>query len=282
MEPLAFTSGWVDIPVAKRAGTAWRWGLPSLMERTGCMQGAMDKLRKLILWMCIGIAPLPVQAQEEMDRTNTDPWEGFNRKIFVFNETLDKHLLRPVAQGYRKVTPDVVDRGITNIFNNLDDVLVFANSLFQLKGHSAAVSLSRFIFNTTFGIAGFFDVATEFGLEKQEEDFGQTLGYWGVGPGPFLMLPVLGPSTVRDGTARVPEIYLDPAYYWLSVREGVAVAVVKGIDRRADLIPGESLVVGDRYSFIRNSYLQRREYLVKDGQVDDPFASEEFDDDFEF
>ncbi len=246
------------------------------------MQGAMDKLRKLILWMCIGIAPLPVQAQEEMDRANTDPWEGFNRKIFVFNETLDKHLLRPVAQGYRKVTPDVVDRGVTNIFNNLDDVLVFANSLFQLKGHSAAVSLSRFIFNTTFGIAGFFDVATEFGLEKQEEDFGQTLGYWGVGPGPFLMLPVLGPSTVRDAVARVPDVYMDPTYYWLTTPEAVAVAMVEGIDRRADLIPGESLIIGDRYSFIRNVYLQRREYLIQDGQVEDPFASDDFDEDFEF
>lgn len=241
----------------------------------------MRQIGNLILCICLAGLPLSAAGQTS-DRSSGDPLESLNRKIFAFNETLDKYLLRPVARGYRTVTPEVVDRGITNLFNNLDDVLVTANSMLQLKGHKAAVSFTRFLFNSTFGVAGFFDVATKFGLEKQEEDFGQTLGYWGVGPGPFLMLPVLGPSTVRDGTARVPEIYLDPAYYWLSVREGVAVAVVKGIDRRADLIPGESLVVGDRYSFIRNSYLQRREYLVKDGQVDDPFASEEFDDDFEF
>ena len=245
------------------------------------MRVAANRIRNIVLCVCLGIAPLLATAQTS-ERSDADPLERFNRKIFAFNETLDKYLLRPVAQGYRTVTPDVVDRGITNIFNNLDDVLVTANSLLQLKGHKAAVSLSRFLFNTTFGVAGFFDVATGFGLEKQEEDFGQTLGYWGVGSGPFLMLPVLGPSTVRDGAARVPEVYVDPTYYWLSGREAVMVAMVKGIDRRADLIPGEGLVVGDRYSFIRNVYLQRREYLVQDGQVDDPFASDEFDEDFEF
>lgn len=243
---------------------------------------ALSVCLTLAVCLTLGLGVAPVMAQPPEAPAVADPWERFNRAVFAFNETLDEYVIRPVAQGYRKVTPEFLDRGITNLFRNLDDVVVFANSLFQLKGHTAAVSLSRVLFNSTFGIGGFFDVATGFDLMKQEEDFGQTLGYWGVGSGPYLVLPVLGPSTVRDGIGRIPDIYLDPLYHLVDIPESIWATVVDGIDRRADLIPGESLIIGDHYVFIRNAYLQRRDYLIKDGQVDDPFASDEIDEDFDF
>ena len=211
-----------------------------------------------------------------------DPFESVNRVIFTFNEKLDEHILRPVALGYRNMMPQLLDSGITNVFNNLGDVGVLANSMLQLKADKSAVTMSRLMFNTTFGVVGFFDVATDFGLPREDEDFGQTLGYWGVNAGPYLMLPLFGPSTLRDAAGRVPDTLLDPSYYFLEGGESLVASGTEVVDKRADLIPAESFIIGDRYQFIRSAYLQRREYLVKDGQVDDPFASDDFDEDFEY
>lgn len=208
-----------------------------------------------------------------------DPWEGLNRSIFAFNETLDKYLLRPVAVGYKKITPSIIDKGITNFFGNISDVVSISNSLFQAKGGQAIEMTTRVMFNTTFGILGFFDVSTGFGLEKKKEDFGQTLAVWGLDSGPYLVLPFLGPSTVRDGSGIVVDIFLDPQYYQSdSLNVFIAKKAVWLIDARADLLASESLIMGDKYTFIRNAYLQHREFLINDGVVDDPFASESFED----
>ncbi|WP_203300681.1 VacJ family lipoprotein [Marinobacter sediminum] len=205
----------------------------------------------------------------------SDPYEGWNRKVFRFNETLDQWFLKPVAQTYRTVTPNIIDRGITNFFNNLQEIRNLANSLLQLKGESAVVAAGRFTYNTVFGLAGFFDVATAFELPERPEDFGQTLGYWGAGSGPYLMLPLLGPSSPRHFGGMVTDIVVLPSA-WDAVDSPTDLYArgVQVVDKRADLIPAESFISGDSYIFVRNAFLQRREYLIKDGKmVDDPFSS---------
>lgn len=209
--------------------------------------------------------------------SKVDPYESWNRRVFVFNEFVDDWFLRPVAQGYRSVMPTFADRALTNFFNNLTEVRNFANSVFQLKGESAVVAAGRFTYNTVFGIGGLIDVATEFELPERPEDFGQTLGYWGIDSGPYLMMPFLGPSNPRDlggfafDTLALPspwDLAETPDYYYARA--------VQVVDKRADLIPAERFISGDRYTFFRNAYLQRREYLINDGQpMNDPFADDD-------
>ncbi len=210
----------------------------------------------------------------------SDPYEGFNRAMFSFNEELDYYLLKPVAQSYNFIMPDFANRGVTNFFNNLDDVETLANSILQGKFHNAMVSLNRVIWNTTFGLAGLIDVATYMGLQNEEEDFGQTLAVWGYQNSDYVVWPFLGPSTFRDTLGRAGDRYSDPLYYVeeLSDTDRLLIEGVKIVDLRADLLSVESLVTGsDKYSFIRNAYLQNREFLIKDGEVEDSFADEDFD-----
>ncbi|PID42163.1 MAG: hypothetical protein CSB48_11570 [Proteobacteria bacterium] len=230
------------------------------------------------------LAIAPFARSVEINGNEVDPWESFNRKVFRFNETLDTHLLKPVAQAYRFVTPGIVDKGVTNMFHNIDDIKTLVYSLLQLKVIKSARSASRVMFNSTYGLLGFFDIATWFGLERSPEDLGQVLAHWGVGRGYYLVLPLLGPSTTRDGAGKLVEMmYLEPSIYL--VDESVirySLTGVKLVDVRADLIPKEGLIIGDKYSFVRSSYLQYREFLINDGVVDDPFAREDEDylDDF--
>lgn len=213
-------------------------------------------------------------------RHKRDPWERWNRKMFAFNEGLDRWFLKPVARSYRAIMPDFADRAVTNVFNNLSEIENFTNSVLQLKLESAVVAAGRFTFNTVFGLGGLFDVATAWDLPERSEDFGQTLGYWGSGAGPYIMLPLLGPSNPRDLTGvsfdrfvlPSPWDEVDSPYNWYA--RGVQV-----VDKRADLIPAENLISGDRYTFVRNAYMQRRDFLINDGKVQsDPFASDDDDD----
>lgn len=219
-------------------------------------------------------------AQANQDYEELDPIEGFNRVMFSFNEQADKYLLKPVAQAYKFITPDIVNRGITNFFNNLDEVETFVNSLLQGKFHNATVTLNRLIYNTTFGLGGFFDVATGFGLQNDEEDFGQTLAVWGYENSSYLVLPFLGPTTVRDGAARFVDSYFEPLRYvdHMHRDELLLAQGVKIVDKRADLLGGENLFVGtDSYRFVRSAYYQNREFVINDGEVNDPFAEEDFE-----
>ena len=216
------------------------------------------------------------QSYEELDY-----FESVNRVIFEFNDQADQYVLKPAAQAYKFITPKVVDKAITNVFNNLDDVETFANSLFQAKFHNAIVSLNRVIYNTTFGLGGMFDVATSFGLINTEEDFGQTLGYWGYENSTYLMLPFLGPSTVRDLSGRVVDRTFEPLQYIDDIHDDTIYLAtgIKLLDKRADLLGAENLLFGsDRYSFIRSAYYQNRDFLINDGEIDDPFSDEEYDD----
>jgi phospholipid-binding lipoprotein MlaA len=211
------------------------------------------------------LAPAMSQAADE------DPWEGVNRAIFRFNDTLDTYTLKPLAQGYEAVTPQFLQDGIHNMFNNVGDVTNLANNVLQAKPAAAGKDTARLIFNTTFGLLGFFDVGTRMGLQRSDEDFGQTLGYWGVSSGPYVMLPFFGPSTVRDAVGKYPDTYTRPYRYVDYVPTRNTILATDVVDTRASLLSAEKLIRGDKYLFLRNAYLQNREFKVKDGQVEDDF-----------
>lgn len=197
-----------------------------------------------------------------------DPYESFNRKMFTFNDTVDKVALKPAATAYKKVLPTFVQTGVNNFFGNLSDLWTGANNLLQGKGKDGMTDLARFGLNSTLGLLGTIDIGSDVGLQKHNEDFGQTLGAWGVQSGPYLMLPLLGPSTVRD-TAALP---LDFKGDLLSYKEPVYIRnvgiAVRAVDQRAALLDASNLVEEaalDRYEFIRDGFLQRRESRVNDG-----------------
>jgi phospholipid-binding lipoprotein MlaA len=220
------------------------------------------------LAVCAALAlPLQAVAQAHED----DPWEGFNRSMFAFNDTLDTYALKPLAQGYRTVTPDFVETGIGNFFNNVGEVRNLTNNLLQGKLHAAGVDTARLLFNSTFGLLGFFDVASKMGLQRNDEDFGQTLGAWGLGSGPYLVLPFLGPSTVRDGFARIPDSYNGMYTHIDDVRTRNQLLGLDVLNARASFLDAERLIQGDKYTFLRNVYLQNREFKVRDGMVEDDF-----------
>ncbi len=202
---------------------------------------------------------------------NEDPWETANRAVFRFNDAVDRWALKPIAQGYQAVTPDVVEDGIHNVFLNVGEVKNLVNDVLQFKLHDAGVDTARFMFNTTFGVLGFFDIATKMGLQRNDEDFGQTLGAWGVQSGPYVVLPLLGPSTVRDTLARYPDSYVSAYRYVNDVPARNSVLALDIVDTRAKLLSAERLISGDKYRFIRNAYLQNREFRVLDGNVVDDF-----------
>lgn len=212
------------------------------------------------------------------DAPNPDPWESVNRKIYVFNDYADRYALKPVAKGYQAITPQFVEDGIHNVYANLGEVSTFLNSLLQAKFKNTAETGGRFLVNTTVGLVGFFDVASKMGLEQHNEDFGQTLGYWGVHPGPYLMVPLLGPRTLRDGFGSVADSYSDPLPYAVDhVPTRNQLLGVRIIDSRAQLLRAEELISGDRYIFLRDAYLQRRQFLVNDGAVSDTFGNDDFE-----
>lgn len=227
-------------------------------------KGLGCSLRRLAL---AGLALLPLAGQA----SEVDPWESFNRPVFVFNDTLDRWALKPLAQGYQKVTPQFLEDGVGNVFANLGEVGNFANNLLQGKFHDAGVDTARLLINTIAGVGGFFDVAQHAGLPRNDEDFGQTLGVWGLSSGPYLMLPLLGPSTPRDAGGRL----VDSVHSFYGAIDHVptrnVTRAVDVVDTRADLLAAERVISGDRYVFIRNAYLQSREFKVHDGQVEDDF-----------
>jgi phospholipid-binding lipoprotein MlaA len=198
-----------------------------------------------------------------------DPLEPFNRKVYAFNDTVDKAVLKPAAKGYVAVVPELARRGVTNFFNNLGVVITTLNDALQLKGTKVPVDFARFTTNMVFGLGGLIDVATELKIENRNEDFGQTMGYWGVGSGPYLVLPFFGPSDARDAPGMAVDFVSSPLFYWNpdpAVRWSVFGLDV--VDTRANLLGAEKFLDTasmDRYSFLRDAYLQRREYLIYDG-----------------
>lgn len=231
--------------------------------------------RRFVLSVIMGGLLLnPALAQDE--EKDVDPWQGYNRAMFKFNDTIDRWFLKPVAKGYRAVTPNFLERGISNVFSNVGEVPSTLNGVLQGNVKGAAHDTGRFLVNSTLGIAGLFDVAKHMKLPADDhEDFGQTLAVWGVGQGNYLVLPFLGPSTLRDGFATPIDWYTDPITYIEHDQTRWSVKFVSLLDTRASLLPLEDNITGDKYTFIRDVYLDRRNYLIHNGEVEDEFGSEE-------
>ena len=204
----------------------------------------------------------------------SDPFENLNRKTFEFNENLDEKFARPVAEAYSKFPPKI-KIGISNFFNNLEEVDTFVNQLLQGKPKQSINDLTRFVINTTVGLGGFIDVASKIGLERHEEDFGQTLAVWGVGQGPYVMLPVLGPSTLRDTLSRPVSSFLSVTFHMTETDVNIALKGIDAIETREKLLGVESLLSGDKYSFVKDAYIQSMLYEIKDGiDVQDDFIDD--------
>jgi phospholipid-binding lipoprotein MlaA len=201
-------------------------------------------------------------------RSPQDPWESWNRGVYRFNDALDRAVAKPVARGYVKYVPQPIRTGVRNFFSNLETPTVMVNDALQGKFVPAANDLARFLLDTTVGIGGILDPATSAGLARNDEDFGQTLGKWGVHPGPFLEIPILGPSDLRDAPARVVDSYTNPKQYIQNSTVKYALYVPEYTDKRAALLALDDTLMHayDPYAFIRDAYLQRRAYLVSDGK----------------
>lgn len=218
---------------------------------------------------------------------NKDPLEGINRGIYKFNDVADRGLIKPVSTAYKTVTPSPIRKGISNFFSNIGTLTTVVNDLLQLKFAHAFTDAGRFVINTTFGLAGFIDVASMDNIEKRNEDFGQTLGHWGVGSGAYLVLPFIGPSTVRDAAGlAVDTVTSDPITYTHNIgqiRLHNQLRTAQLIDKRTQLLDATDIVDNasiDPYAFLRDAYLQRRASLVQDGLVPSELIKQD-DGDFE-
>jgi len=214
-----------------------------------------------------------------------DPLESFNRSMFQFNDTVDKYAFKPVAQGYNFIMPSFASKGVSNFFSNIDDIVVFFNQLLQFKFAEAASTSARLVFNTTFGLLGLIDVATHMDLPKYNEDFGQTLAVWGVSSGPYLVLPFIGPRTVRDTAGlAVDWTYFDPIFKRQTLQQSLVTLTIKYIDVRAGLLKASNILddtVPDRYAFVRDAWQLRREFLIYDGNPPEEFSDDELFEDEE-
>ncbi len=208
-----------------------------------------------------------------------DPWENYNRKVYVFNDALDRYALKPVAKGYKYITPDFIEIGIANFFSNIDDITVVVNDLLQGKLKQAGLDTSRLLLNSTFGVAGLFDVATPMGMPKHNEDFGQTLGKWGVAEGPYVIIPFLGPATMRSTSGLIVDWQTDPLTYVSPDWARYSFIGTEKIDERAQLLEASNLLdtVYDPYSFLRDAYVKNRRTLAYDGNFPKKEASDELD-----
>ncbi len=218
----------------------------------------------VVILLGAGCASAP---QDERDPR--DPFEGLNRGVYKFNDTFDEYLARPLARTYVKVLHQEIRGRIGNFFANLADPLIGVNNFLQGKFEDGVNDWARFAFNSTFGLLGIHDVASEWGYEKHNEDFGQTFGRWGAGPGPYLVLPIFGSSTVRDGLGLGVDMYTDPMGEIRPINLRNSLIVVRAVNLRADLLEASRILEEaalDRYVFQRDAYLQRRRSLIYDGR----------------
>jgi len=250
----------------------------------------MKKLRLglliILTLFTVSCATTGQRASSEDDvqqQNNVDPWEGFNRKMYAFNAFMDKWLLKPVAKGYDYVLPDFVQVGVGNFFSNIGEVGNIGNDILQWKWKEAGVDSGRLIVNSTLGVAGLFDVASNMGLQEDDgEDMGQTLEAWGVKSGPYIVLPFFGPSTVREAFAMPVDAFMDPVNYVDDDGTRLGLWGTRLVHQRYELFDLEESIsgAGDEYLFVRDAYLQRRQYLYNDGLIEDSFEDDFGDEDF--
>jgi len=236
---------------------------------------------KRLLIACVACLPLIAAAADDTPRpaNPVDPLEGWNRGVFAFNEKVDAAVLKPVATGYRKVVPEPVRKVVGNFFGNFEDAWSAVNHFLQGKPSSGVQMTMRVATNTVLGLGGLIDIASDAGLERQEEDLGQTFGRWGIGAGPYLVLPLLGPSSVRDAAALPLDRSASPSLAFHEDADRLGLLTLDLVDTRARLLDAERLlneIALDRYSFLRDAYLARRRSLVYDGEPpDEPEADDE-------
>ncbi len=241
------------------------------MTETGIMTSRMYKTVKTMIitgiFLTLSACASQTTLESGIKSANVDPLEPANRKVYAFNDGLDRILVKPLAKGYAALTPDMMQTGITNFFDNLGYLNVIVNSSLQGKLDQSLSDIFRFLFNSTLGVAGLFDVATPMGLVAHEEDLGQTFAVWGSGQGAYLTVPIFGPNTIRDAPDLVTRWLLDPVNY-LATAVSLPATALYVINLRANLLDATHVVDDaalDPYSFVRDSYLQRRNYLIFDG-----------------
>lgn len=229
-----------------------------------CASG-VRRAHRLVLGVLVALACSGASA----DENPRDPYEGFNRSMFAVNEVIDKYAAKPVAQVYDNAAPLPVKASVGNFFGNAGDLWIGVNSALQGKFGDAGIDLGRLLINSTLGIFGLFDVASELGLERHDEDFGQTLAVWGVGDGGYLFWPVIGPRNVRDTVGFAVGTYADPVMYVRPVSVRNSMSALRFVDVRASLLPSDKVVEEaalDKYAYIRDAYLQRRRSQIFDGR----------------
>ncbi|MFC5571965.1 VacJ family lipoprotein [Xenophilus aerolatus] len=235
----------------------------------------MKKIARTVRWAGV-VATFAfaggMAAAQDAAPAGNDPFEPFNRGVYRFNDGVDRAVLRPVATAYRDAVPSLVRQGVSNFFGNLGDVWNLANNVMQLKLQNSAETFMRLNVNTIFGLGGLLDIASEAGIERHSEDFGQTLGRWGVPSGPYLVLPILGPSTVRDAAALPVDFKGDALAHVNDIPARNSLAVVRVVDTRANLLRASTLIQDaalDPYSFTRDAFLQKRRSDIHDGYEPD-------------
>jgi phospholipid-binding lipoprotein MlaA len=228
-------------------------------------------MKKILVAFLVAGASAAALAQSE-PRSPNDPFEGYNRAVFSFNDKLDTAIVAPLARGYEAVVPELVRSGVSNFFGNFGDAWSAINQALQGKGEAAATMTMRVATNTLFGIGGLFDVASDLGMERQSEDFGQTLGRWGLPAGPYFVWPLFGPSTIRDSVGRPLDMAWSPSRLTDHEASAYAITGLSLIDTRASLLGASKVLDGialDKYTFVRDAYIVRRRSLVYDGDPPD-------------
>jgi len=228
-------------------------------------------MKKIALLLIISLV---THSDEIIEETNIDPFEDINRVVFNISDSLDEAILRPTAEIYSEYTPLFVKDSVTNFFSNIAEIDTVINQLLQGKPKLAAQDSLRFLINTTIGVGGIFDVASRMGFERHDEDFGQTLGYWGIASGPYVFIPFVGPSTVRDVFGIPLSWYVSGSFAIEDDKTKIVFSFLDVIETRERILAAENLIIGDKYEFVKDVFLQSREHSVQDGEVEDEFLSE--------
>ena len=228
-------------------------------------------MKKITLFLLFSLL---LSAEDSEEKKETDPFKKMNRVVFNVTDSIDQNFLRPTAEIYSEYTPLFIKDSVTNFFHNISEIDTVINQLLQGKPKLAVQDSLRFLINTTVGVGGIFDVASRMGFKRHEEDFGQTLGYWGVSSGPYVFIPFIGPSTVRDVFGIPLSWYVSGSFATEDDKTKVVFSFLDVLETRERILAAENLIIGDKYEFTKDVFLQSREHSVRDGQVEDEFLSE--------